>query len=79
MGICILNGRFQISKVTLPLFRVRCGTLNSNQSKECKCIMEFPLIHFNILKKAFRDMSDDLKFSLCSPNKFQEPFHPLSK
>ena len=26
---------------------VRCGTLNTNQSKEFECVMEFPLIHFN--------------------------------
>ena len=79
MGIRMLKGRFQISKVTLPVFRVCCGTLNSNQSKECKRLMEFPLIHFNILKKAFRDMSDGLKFSLCSPTKFQEARPSLVK
>ena len=31
------------------VFRVRCGTLNTNQSKECECVVEFPLIHFNFL------------------------------
>ena len=30
-------------------FRVRCGTLNSNQSEEYECAMEFPLSHFNVL------------------------------
>ena len=30
-------------------FRVRYETLNSNQSKECECVMEFPLSHFIIL------------------------------
>ena len=30
---------------------VHYGTLNSNQSKECECIMEFSLIHCNVLKK----------------------------
>ena len=39
----------RIPKVTLPVFRVRCGTLNGNKCKECECIMEFPLIHFNVL------------------------------
>ena len=29
-----------IPKVPLFLFSVHCGTLNSNQSKECKCDME---------------------------------------
>ena len=38
-----------IPKVVLLVFRVRCGTLNSNQSKECECVMEFPLSHFNVL------------------------------
>ena len=31
------------------LFFVRGGILNSNQSEECECIMEFPLIHLNVL------------------------------
>ena len=35
--------------VTLLVLCVRCGTLNSNQSEECECIMEFSLIHFNVL------------------------------
>ena len=42
-----------IPKVTLLVFRVRCEILNrsSNQSKECECIMEFPVNHFNVLIK----------------------------
>ena len=39
----------RIPKVTLFVFRMRCGTLNSNQSKVCECVLEFPLIYFNIL------------------------------
>ena len=35
----------------LLAFHMRCGTRNSNQSKECKCVMELPLIHFNVLIK----------------------------
>ena len=42
-----------ISIVTLLVFRVHYETLNSNQSKEWKCIMEFPLIHFNVLIRPF--------------------------
>ena len=30
--------------VTLIIFHVRCGTLNSNQFKGCKYVVEFPLI-----------------------------------
>ena len=30
-------------------FCVRCGRLNSNQSKECGCVMEFSLIYVNVL------------------------------
>ena len=49
----------RIPKVTLLVFCVRCGTLNSNQSKECECVMEFPLIHFNIQSyETFRDTLD---------------------
>ena len=33
----------------LLVFRVRCGTVNSNQAKEYGCVMQFPLIHFNVL------------------------------
>ena len=40
---------FRIPNVTLLVFRVRCGALNSNQSKEYECVMEFPMIYFNIL------------------------------
>ena len=38
-------------KVKLLVFYVCCGTINSrsNQSKEFECIMEFSLIHFNVL------------------------------
>ena len=50
----------RIPKVTLLLFRVRCGTLNSNESKEYECLMEFPLIHFNLLLLGFSGY--DLKF-----------------
>ena len=30
-------------------FRWHCGTLNSNQSKECGCVIEFSLSHFTAL------------------------------
>ena len=30
---------------------VHYGTLNSNESKEWECVVEFSLIHFNVLKK----------------------------
>ena len=39
----------------LPVYRVCCGTLKSNQSKECECVMEFALGHFNVLV-VFLDM-----------------------
>ena len=53
----MLNARiYSIPKVTLLVFcRVRCGTLNSDQSKECDNVMEFPLLRFNVLK-ALRDV-----------------------
>ena len=40
---------YRILKVRLPAFRVRSGTLNSNQFKECGCIIKFPSSHFNVL------------------------------
>ena len=43
--------------ITLRVFRVCCATLNSNQSKECECVVEFPLTHFNVFNKGFQDMS----------------------
>ena len=43
----------RIPKVTLLVFRVHGRTLNWNQSKECKCVMEFPLNHFNVLILGF--------------------------
>ena len=48
----------RIPKVTLLVFCVRCGTLNSNQAKECEYVMEFPLIHFNI--QSYETFSDTL-------------------
>ena len=39
-------------KVTLLVFCVGCTTLNINQFKECECVMEFPLIHFNVFIKS---------------------------
>ena len=39
----------RIPNVALLVFHVHCGTLKTNQSKECECIMEFSLIHFNVL------------------------------
>ena len=47
----ILMESIIIPKVTLFVFRVRCGTLKSNQSKELECAREYPLIHFNVLIK----------------------------
>ena len=38
-------------KVTPLVFHVCCGTLNSNQYKECECVMEFLLIHINFLTR----------------------------
>ena len=43
------SNALHISKVTLLVFRVRCGTLNTNQSRKCECVREFPLIDFNAL------------------------------
>ena len=34
-------------------FWVLCRTLNSNQSNDSECFVEFPLIHFNILIRPF--------------------------
>ena len=38
-------------KYKLLVFGVRCRILSRNHSKECECVMEFPLIHFNVLKQ----------------------------
>ena len=38
-----------IWKVVLFIVCVYCGNLDINQSKECECVMEFILIHFNVL------------------------------
>ena len=36
---------------------MRCGTLNTYPSKECECVVGFPLIHFNVfIKETFRDI-----------------------
>ena len=52
-GVILMRtqGRHQqlIPKVTLLVFRVRCGTLNSNQPEGRECVVEFSLIHFNVL------------------------------
>ena len=37
------------SKSYTTCFYALCGTLNSNQSKQCECVMEYPLSHFNVL------------------------------
>ena len=37
------------SKSNTTCFNARCGTLNSIQSKECECVMEYPLSHFYVL------------------------------
>ena len=52
LGNCVV-------KVTLPVLRVHCGTINRNQSEECECVMEFPSIHFNVLRnvRPFREFS----------------------
>ena len=50
----------RIPKITLFVFRLRCGTLNTNQPKECECIMEFPLSHFNVLMLGLSGSSDNL-------------------
>ena len=42
--------RGHIPKVMVLIFRVHCGTLNSNQSKEYECVMEFPLNHYPDLR-----------------------------
>ena len=39
----------RIPKLTLLVFRVRCGSLNCSQYQEREGIMEFPLIPFNVL------------------------------
>ena len=44
--------QYLLPKITLLVFRVRCGTLNCNLSEESECVMEFPMSHF----KAFRDV-----------------------
>ena len=33
----------------LIVCHVYCGALNNNKCKECECVVEFPLIHFNVL------------------------------
>ena len=40
-----------IPNVTLIGFRLHCGTLNSNQSNECECVMEFIGNRFKVLKQ----------------------------
>ena len=45
--LCIIS----MTKVGLLVFMCVVELLNTNQSKECECIMEFPLINFNVLIK----------------------------
>ena len=40
---------FPVSKVALLVYRARCGTLTTNQSKQFGCVMKFATIHFNDL------------------------------
>ena len=49
--------------VTLPVVRVRCGFLSSNQFKECECVVEFPLIHLNVFISGYDQVT------LCKINK----------
>ena len=44
-----VNGMKNIPRVTVLVFSFRCGTLNSNQSKICGYVMEFPFSYFNVL------------------------------
>ena len=83
------NGR--IPKVTLLLFRVRCETLNTNQFRECECVMGFPFIHFNVpllglsgytvtswhLSKIFRSIASE--FLLACMLKLRNIFSVLSQ
>ena len=51
----------RIPKIMLLVFRVRCGTLKSNQPKEFECIMEFPLTHYNVFKKGLSGNREKLR------------------
>ena len=55
----------RIPKVMLLVLCICCGTLNGNKSKECECIMEFPLICFNVLTLGFLGYD-----KLCNPTIF---------
>ena len=52
----------RIPKVALLVFPAHCGHLNSNQSNECECIMEYPLSLFNVIKKGHSGYSRWFKF-----------------
>ena len=54
----------------LLVFHMCCGTLNSNQAKECECVMELPLTHFNGLTYGLLEY--------CEQNSLIFPFKALS-
>ena len=62
----------RIPKVALLVFPAHCGHLNSYQSKDCECIMEFPLSHFNVFKKRFSAYGRWLKFYVLKFYDFRE-------
>ena len=72
-------------KVTPLVFHVRCGTLHSNQYKECECVMEFLLILLNFLQ-GFRDINqvteETLNMSHVFNNRalqiFQRKYHIIN-
>lgn len=48
---CYIASNVRMLKVTVHVFWARIGTLNSNQSKACERVMEFPFHSFNALIK----------------------------
>ena len=54
----------------LFVFSVRCGTLNSDQSKECECIMEFTLDVFVNNQQYKFDISRKLLLHLSKSQSF---------
>ena len=51
----------RIAKVMILVFRTRCGTLNSNQSKDCDRIMELLLSHFNVFISGLSGWKGDIR------------------
>ena len=65
-----VNHETCIPKVMPLIFRVRCGTLNSDQSEKYECIMEFPWKRSHI-------KGHEIKVMLSAFKIMQHPFWNL--